>query len=204
MADATTELASLVGWTIESVVEHEQESKSHFATITLLRIGERRAVELHGTDLGIWICDAPDLVADDSGHRNTRRMPDLRHVLERMDDGSLGFHVEGAGFEPGAHMDIVFVADNGWRIIVFIDGGTWDYIDRIELVDGTVLDYDDLSDDVRRWSPHHPERWGIVQHRSIASEIYAGVVTVALATPWVLALLYGTIRSNLARGCRRG
>lgn len=41
--------------------------------------------------------------------------------------------------------DAVYDASNGWRIIVFNDCNTFDYIDRIEKPDGTFVDYQEIS-----------------------------------------------------------
>lgn len=57
----------------------------------------------------------------------------------------------------------------GWKVVVFIDAGDWDYIDHIVAPDGTVLDSDNVPKDdpdgiwhsIFNWSPRvEDERWG--------------------------------------------
>lgn len=46
-----------------------------------------------------------------------------------------------------------------WTICAFNDGGDFDYIEWVQLPDGTRWD-DDLPEDFWRYRPQHPEHWG--------------------------------------------
>jgi hypothetical protein len=40
--------------------------------------------------------------------------------------------------------NVAYSASNGWTMEVFFDADAWDYIDRIDLPDGTRFDYEEL------------------------------------------------------------
>lgn len=53
--------------------------------------------------------------------------------------------------------DVEFVLVNGWRVVVFNDCNSWDYIDSITAPDGRTWDFDGLGW-LRNWSPKQ-EGW---------------------------------------------
>lgn len=50
--------------------------------------------------------------------------------------------------------DVTFTAD-GWRIVVFNDCGSWDYIDHVVSPSGDRVEFGNLP----FWEPDHPELW---------------------------------------------
>lgn len=85
-------------------------------------------------------------------------MHPLIEVLELVDSGKE--EVRYTGTNPEADVfsgNVPFESASGWRIVVFIDCGDWDYVDRAISPSGEEYDFDDLPD----WRPEHPEFWKI-------------------------------------------
>ncbi len=65
--------------------------------------------------------------------------------LKAIADGSIRLSPEAEPQRIYAG-DVSYVASNGWRITVFNDCNTWDYIDRVQASDGRAADFDALEE----------------------------------------------------------
>lgn len=51
--------------------------------------------------------------------------------------------------------DVVYIASNGWRIVIFNDANEWDYIDSVTSQDGRSFDFDQIEQ-MPILSKYHP------------------------------------------------
>lgn len=59
--------------------------------------------------------------------------------------------------------NVEYKSSNGWTVVVFDDCGEWDYFDSFVAPDGRSLEFDDMPDDLRFYSPSEQvakERYG--------------------------------------------
>lgn len=52
--------------------------------------------------------------------------------------------------------DVAYRASNGWRLVVFNDTNSWDYLDRVEAPNGRALDFEEMPPELQSYSP--PEK----------------------------------------------
>lgn len=64
-------------------------------------------------------------------------------VLERVHRGDLIVAPTETVYE-NFFGDVTYAVSNGWSIVVFIDGGEFDYIDNVMTNDETVFDFDEM------------------------------------------------------------
>lgn len=65
-------------------------------------------------------------------------------VLERVHKGELVVAAVVTINDASWFGDATYSISNGWSIVVFIDGGEFDYIDSVTTNDGTVFDFDEI------------------------------------------------------------
>jgi len=49
--------------------------------------------------------------------------------------------------------EVYYSCSNGWKVVTFVDGGGWDYIDHFVGPGGNVLDYDDMPNALQHYNP---------------------------------------------------
>lgn len=89
-------------------------------------------------------------------------------LLRRMDSGELDFWCAHRGWKEIYAGDVLFVAADGHRVVVFNDCNEWDYVDSVYAPGGTLvwsfpagpsLEHSDADSSVINWQPEHPSRW---------------------------------------------
>jgi len=83
-------------------------------------------------------------------------------VLTKIEAGEISISTDGKTWDEICYGEVWFIAGNGWRFTVYLDGGDWNYFDRITSVDGVSIDFDwiaDNSPDLSDWSPSDSELW---------------------------------------------
>jgi hypothetical protein len=69
----------------------------------------------------------------------------LLEVLESIHAGKLLVSApDGVPEEGNFYGDILFETSNGWKITVFDDGDSFDYIDQVVTPEGVLFDFDDF------------------------------------------------------------
>jgi hypothetical protein len=85
-------------------------------------------------------------------------------LLKAIDDGSVTVSADGETWKETYAGDVKFTTSNGWKITVFNDCDSWDYIDSIRSPEGEVIDFDYMWNnciELSGYSPKNPEAWGI-------------------------------------------
>jgi hypothetical protein len=73
--------------------------------------------------------------------------------------------------------NVLYTASNGWKLVVFNDCNEWDYFDRFIAPDGRQLDYAEMPEEMRRYSPGDEVSWrayGIPCYRKDRNEKWPG------------------------------
>lgn len=95
----------------------------------------------------------------------------LLETVRAMDEGRIAFWVvrdEHHGTEWGYDWEavyagnVIYETETGWRVEVFNDCDSFDYIDCARMPDGTEIDYDDFGgrlSDEGEWSSRCPDLW---------------------------------------------
>lgn len=65
-------------------------------------------------------------------------------VLEKIHKGELTVAPIETIDEANFFGNVAYAISNGWSIVVFIDGGEFDYIDSVTTGDGTIFDFDEI------------------------------------------------------------
>ena len=79
-------------------------------------------------------------------------------------------NIPDEGLGDGTFGDVEYQTSNGWRVVVFNDCGSWDYIDHFVAPDGTrievwpesdvdLLDRDNERNQIAFYRPHDTTRW---------------------------------------------
>jgi hypothetical protein len=86
---------------------------------------------------------------------------ELLRFLHALEEGEVSLQPE----EEPQHVyagNVSYLASNGWRIVIFNDCNTWDYIDAVRAPDGRSLDFDDIDDTMpmaREYMPSDEMAW---------------------------------------------
>lgn len=91
-----------------------------------------------------------------------RTAAEALQVLAQIEACAISIDTDGATWAEVYDGLVTFLAGNGWRFTVYLDAGDWDYFDKIISADGTVLDFDWISDnsvELYHYSPSHYELW---------------------------------------------
>jgi hypothetical protein len=133
---------------------HRSETELNYERFSsaLLWIGEGSA----RPDLARWVTGF-------NGSRPPISKEEIESVIRGTEDGSVRV-LTAHSPERYTWGDEPFTLSNGWIVTVFVDGGDFDYIDRIEAPDGRYMDYGEI---VSMWPSLGGYRPGTERSRSV-------------------------------------
>lgn len=86
---------------------------------------------------------------------------ELLQFLKAIEEGTVALQAESIPQDIYAG-NVSYMASNGWRITIFNDCNTWDYVDRVVAADGRALDFDEIDNDMpiaREYLPEDEVAW---------------------------------------------
>jgi hypothetical protein len=72
---------------------------------------------------------------------------ELLQFLKAIEEGAISLHPESEPQDIYAG-NVTYTASNGWRITIFNDCNTWDYVDKVITADGRSVDFDSIENDM--------------------------------------------------------
>jgi hypothetical protein len=72
---------------------------------------------------------------------------ELLQFLKAIEEGAVSLHPESDPQDIYAG-NVSYTASNGWRITIFNDCNTWDYVDEVITADGRSIDFDSIENEM--------------------------------------------------------
>ena len=82
----------------------------------------------------------------------------IEQMLQDADKGLLKIEQVDHSWKEVYAGNVIFRIEGGWRIEVFNDCDSWDFIDKIVMPSGTVYLFDQIDEGLNEWCPES-ERW---------------------------------------------
>ncbi|HEY2171599.1 MAG TPA: hypothetical protein VGJ30_18380 [Candidatus Angelobacter sp.] len=86
---------------------------------------------------------------------------ELLQFLKAIEEGAIFLRPESDPQDIYAG-NVTYTACNGWRITIFNDCNTWDYVDKVITADGRSVDFDSIDNDMptaREYLPADEIAW---------------------------------------------
>lgn len=90
------------------------------------------------------------------------RCCEVVEIMEAIDSGAIAITEQQRQAAQNVFAgNAEFALPNGWRLVVFNDADSWDYLDRAEAPDGWTIDFDAMPGFLSGWRSKQPGLWGM-------------------------------------------
>ena len=103
---------------------------------------------------------------------------ELLQFLKAIEEGAISLHPESDPQDIYAG-NVTYTASNGWRITIFNDCNTWDYVDKVITADGRSVDFDSIENDMPTAREYLP-----TGRNCVAEVWHSGILPLSLHPLW--------------------